>query len=285
MPLEKTAADFFAGIGLASAGLIKQDWQVKYALDRSETKQRMYETNFGIGHYHPQDIKHVEGSQLPRVTLAHASFPCTDTSVAGARGGIDAGESSAFWHFVRILAEMGQPNGPGKPPFVLVENVEGLLTSGEGRDLESALKSLNKLGYATDMLLIDAAHFVPQSRVRLFIIGLLDFVSDQSPQLNVQFSKSNGVRREKIQTFISRHPSITWFLRDLPNLPQRTISLEDIIDPNAEWWPKERTDYLFSQMFERHKDEVRRLTQNESWSYRTVFRRMCARPKVVAHDK
>ena len=34
MPLEKTAADFFAGIGLASAGLIKQSWQVKYYAEK-----------------------------------------------------------------------------------------------------------------------------------------------------------------------------------------------------------------------------------------------------------
>jgi DNA (cytosine-5)-methyltransferase 1 len=277
MPLEKTAADFFAGIGLASAGLIKQKWQVKYALDCSETKQRMYESHFGSGHYHQKDIKDIVGHKLPKVTLAHASFPCTDTSVAGSRGGIDSGESSAFWQFVRVLAEMGRPDGPGKPPFVLVENVEGLLTSGEGRDLESALKALNKEGYATDMLLIDASHFVPQSRVRLFLIGALHFVGQQREQLDKHLAKSSTARRQKICTFISSHPNISWFLRDLPNLPPLTITLEEIIDANAEWWPRERTEYLFSQMFDRHQDEVRRLSRNENWSYRTVFRRMRSR--------
>jgi DNA (cytosine-5)-methyltransferase 1 len=277
MPLEKTAADFFAGIGLASAGLTNQQWWVKYALDHSETKQRMYETHFGPGHYHPKDIKDILGHKLPKVTLAHASFPCTNTSVAGSRGGIDAGESSAFWHFARVLSEMGRPDGPGKPPLVLVENVEGLLTSGEGRDLEAALKALNNRGYATDLLLIDASHFVPQSRVRLFIIGVLDFVGQHTHQIEKHLAKSSTARPEKIRTFISAHPNITWFLRDLPDLPQLAITLEDIIDESAEWWPKERTEYLFSQMFERHKAAVMRLTQNEDWSYGTVFRRMRSR--------
>src|ERR1700682_4803085 len=97
MVLEKTAADFFAGIGLASAGLTNQQWVIRYALDHSVAKQRMYERHFGVGHYHPLDIKDIKGLDLPRITLAHASFPCTNTSVAGSRGGIDSGESSAFW--------------------------------------------------------------------------------------------------------------------------------------------------------------------------------------------
>jgi DNA (cytosine-5)-methyltransferase 1 len=273
MPLEKTAADFFAGIGLASAGLINRNWEIRYSVDRSEAKKRMYAAHFDADHYRTEDIKDVVGNQLPIVTLAHASFPCTDTSVAGARGGIGGGESYAFWHFVRVLGEMGEQNGPGQPPLVLVENVEGFLTSGKGHDLESALKSLNQLGYATDMLLINASHFVPQSRVRLFIIGLLDVVANHEEQpLN-----SSDVRPKKIQTFISNHPNINWYLRELPALPHLSMSLQDIIDPSAEWWPKDRTQYLFSQMFDRHKEELQRLSRNENWSYRTVFRRMRSR--------
>ncbi|MBD2354010.1 DNA cytosine methyltransferase [Tolypothrix sp. FACHB-123] len=59
MKLEKTAADFFAGIGLVTMGLIKQGWQVEYALDYSNEKQQMYEENFGVGHYCCKDIKQI----------------------------------------------------------------------------------------------------------------------------------------------------------------------------------------------------------------------------------
>ena len=274
MTLERTAADFFAGIGLASAGLANQQWKILYALDHSEAKQRMYEKHFGAGHYHPYEIKDVKGQDLPKVTLAHASFPCTNTSVAGSRGGIDSGESSAFWEFVRVLREMEGPNGSGKAPLVLVENVEGLLTSGGGRDLNSALSALNELGYATDMLLIDAARFVPQSRVRLFIIGVLNLAAQDEPELAERLAESSDARGPKIRDFIRNHQDIDWFLRDVPNLPRLRITLQSVIDETAEWWPRERTDYLLSQMFDRHKREVERLMQLRSWSYRTVFRRM-----------
>lgn len=275
--LEKTAADFFAGIGLASAGLMNQDWVIKYALDHSEAKQRMYESNLGPGHYDPKDIKHILGQELPKVTLAHASFPCTDVSVAGARGGIDSGESSAFWEWVRVLREMGSSKGPGKPNLVLVENVEGLLSSNEGQDLHGALQALGGLGYATDILLINAAHFVPQSRVRLFIIGVLGVPPHDKEQLNEHLATSSNARGEKVRAFIQKHSDVSWFLRSLPDLPTRVTTLEDIIDESAEWWPQERSEYLFSQMFERHKDRVRRMMEKEGWSYSTVFRRMRVR--------
>jgi DNA (cytosine-5)-methyltransferase 1 len=277
MQLEKTAADFFAGIGLVSLGLVKQGWEVKYAIDHSEAKQRMYEANFRSGHYHVKKIEDVKGEELPKVTLAHASFPCTDTSIAGARRGMDSGESSTFWEFARIVGEMGSENGLGKPPFLLIENVEGFLTSGESQDLVAAIEALNSLGYAVDMLLINAARFVPQSRVRLFLIGVLGELGQSAETVEAKLDQSTDARPNKIKTFIRKNPHLIWHLRDLPDLPVNSLKLKDIIDPRAEWWPRGRADYLFSQMFDRHREEVRRLMQNQHWSYRTVFRRMRVR--------
>src|SRR2546428_690079 len=53
-----------------------------------------------------------------------------------------------------------------------LETVPGFLSSNDGRDFENALLALNDLGYAVDAFIIDAARFVPQSRQRLFVIGL-----------------------------------------------------------------------------------------------------------------
>lgn len=230
MKLEKTAADFFAGIGLVTMGLIKQGWQVKYALDYSDEKRLLYEGHFGVGHYHSKDIREISGTEVPKVTLAHASFPCTNVSVAGSRSGLHSGESSTFWDFVRLLCEMGELQEIGKPPFLLIENVEGLLTSGHGEDLIVALKALNNLGYTVDILVIDAAHFVPQSRRRLFIIGNLFGLSQTPDELSHIMNKSTHARPQKLKDLIASHQTIKWSLRALPDLPQRTIKLADIVD-------------------------------------------------------
>lgn len=268
---ERTAADFFAGIGLVTLGLQNKGWRTVYAVDYSREKKRIYEHNFGSGHYHLRDVQDVHGYDVPPVTLAHASFPCTDLSVAGARNGISSGESSAFWHFARILGEMEAH--PGLPPLVLLENVEGLLSSGQGRDLVAVLEALNNLGYSVDVLLLDAVHFVPQSRVRLFIIGCLDSFCLPQTVLR-ELGESSNARPPRVRAFIASHPTIRWHLRLLPDLPRSSKTLVDIIDPDAEWWERSRSDYLLSQMFDRHRAIVAQMMSRATYSYGTVFRRM-----------
>ena len=57
--------------------------------------------------------------------------------------------------------------------LVLLENVTGFLTSHGGKDFRVAMLELNRLGYGVDPFIIDALHFVPQSRPRLFVVGEL----------------------------------------------------------------------------------------------------------------
>lgn len=174
----KTVAEFFAGIGLMRAGLEQAGWNVLLANDIDPVKQRLYQNHFkGNGkHFLLEDIHKLSAAQIPPTTLATASFPCTDLSLAGRRAGLQGEHSSAFWGFVNILQSMGDK----KPPLILLENVTGFLTSNNGKDFKDALLGLNNLGYAVDAFIIDASHFVPQSRVRLFIVGK----QSNSPALN-----------------------------------------------------------------------------------------------------
>lgn len=268
--MEKTVADFFAGIGLVRFALERAGWSEVYALDYSNEKKTMYEAHFGKGQYRLEDIHTVLVKSIPDVTLAHASFPCTDTSVAGSRAGLMGKESSAFWAFARVLAEMGDR----RPPMVLLENVEGFLTSRKGEDLRNALKLLGDLGYSVDLILIDAAYFVPQSRVRLFIIGSQTTRIQDELEQEIVLQHSTQARPNKILKFIRAHPDIRWHLRELPLLPNRTMHLDDIIDHETAWWPRERSDYLYNQMHQHHKDQLAHMMQGDDWTYGTVFRRM-----------
>ena len=80
------------------------------------------------------------------------------------------------------------------PPLVLVENVPGFLTSNRGHDLHEALIGLNRLGYSVDIFTLDAVHFVPQSRNRLF--------SDRSTARTAETVSDPLL----LQRFIDRHP-------------------------------------------------------------------------------
>jgi DNA (cytosine-5)-methyltransferase 1 len=258
----KTVADFFAGIGLVTMGLERAGWKTVYALDYDKEKEGAYVNHFGPGHYVTQDVAETHGSTVPSVTLVHASFPCTDLSVAGGRGGIHKGESSAFWHFIRIVEEMREAYGDVNPPLILLENVEGLLTSNSGNDLRAVLSKLNGLGYLVDLLRVDAANFVPQSRVRLFIIGIHEHA---------------GLALEADIDYVEKNSDLRWYFHPLPHLPSRQISLTDVLDQETQWWSEERTDYLFNQMHARHKALVEECMKKNEYSYFPAFRRMRTR--------
>jgi DNA (cytosine-5)-methyltransferase 1 len=272
----KTFAEFFAGIGLMRLGLEKEGWIAAFANDISTDKHEMYAHHFKDKHplYLVQDVHSLTPDNIPSVTLATASFPCNDLSLAGMRHGLGGKQSSAYWGFIKLLDKMGKR----RPPLVLLENVAGFLTSHGGRDFQAALLALNRLGYAVDPIMIDASRFVPQSRVRLFVIARLD---DQSQAWeshdSTRFFESD-VRPKPLAAFIFDHPEIVWNITELPDLPSRSLTLsdilEDIADDSTLWWNKERVEYLLSQMSNKHKYLLNDMTKRKSWSFGTVFRRI-----------
>lgn len=257
-------------MGLENAG-----WNIAYANDIDPSKEFMYQQHFNDkeNHFQLGDIHQISGKSIPKVDLATASFPCTDLSHAGRREGLSGKQSSAFWGFVRILEEMQE----NKPSVILLENVIGFLTSHNGKDFHSALTALNKLGYAVDAFVIDASHFVPQSRVRLFIVGKLEQNDTVVEERQLSFYESE-IRPTKLANFICDHPEINWNIKSLPALPKRKIQLLDIIedlpDTAKEWWSEERVEYLLNQTFDRHRVLLEEAKKGKDYTYFTAFRRI-----------
>lgn len=272
----KTFAEFFAGIGLLRLGLEEEGWTAAFANDIDRDKYAMYSAHFADanGHFLLDDIHNIDPNHIPTVAMATASFPCNDLSLAGMRRGLGGKQSSAFWGFVRILDEMGSR----RPPIVLVENVAGFLSSHGGRDFQAALLALNRMGYAVDAMLIDASRFVPQSRVRLFVVGSLrEGTANWELRDTLRFYESD-VRPRALAEFIFSHPEIVWDIRPLPPLPRTSPSLSDILedlpDDSTFWWSEERCEYLLNQMSEKHAKQLQAMTDALRCSYGTVFRRI-----------
>lgn len=271
----RVAAEFFAGIGLMRLGLERAGWKVAFANDIAADKKQMYERCFADSpdHFHLGDIHALPVAKLPPLGLATASFPCTDLSLAGMRDGLGGKQSSAYWGFVRILRELRHK----RPPLILLENVPGFLTSNKGKDFYSALKSLNELGYSLDAFVIDAARFVPQSRVRLFVVGVRLPMPGAAVRDTSSFNASE-LRPKALATFVSENPDIDWNIRDLPPLPIRKTTLRDILEDLPEdypgWWSEGRVDYLRGQMSARHTALLESMLRKRRWSYGTVFRRV-----------
>ena len=271
----KTVAEFFAGIGLVRIGLEKAGWRTDFANDIDQDKWQMYKDHFGDnGEFIVEDIHKLKPSQVPNISLATASFPCNDLSLAGSRHGLAGLQSSAFWGFIDILKGMRRDHR--LPPMVLLENVTGFLSSNDGRDFEDALLALNDLGYAVDAFIIDAARFVPQSRQRLFVVGIK--IAKTSELHDTPRFYESEARPPALASFILMHPDIQWNIRNLPPLPVCSIRLQDIIEElplnHQMWWNKDRCDYLLNQMSPKHRAQADEMINGRTISYGTVFRRV-----------
>ena len=268
LPLE--CVEFFAGIGLVRLALEHQGWRVVYANDIDPKKAEIYQHNWpNDDHLDVSDIHTLKADEMPNCTLFTASFPCNDLSIAGRWEGLHGKESSAFWGLVNIIRDMG----PHRPPLVMLENVVGFLMSHGGRDFEKALLALNELGYTVDAIILNAVHWVPQSRPRLFVIAKRDEGREER-----SYALMSDVRPKPLFDFITNHSNIRWNLRDLPPLPPVCSRLADIIedlpDDDSHWWNNERTEYFMNQMSVKHREQANEMIAGKMFSYATAFRRV-----------
>ena len=232
-----TFADFFAGIGLARMGLEAAGWKAAFCNDIDPKKFDMYKANFGKRGYRLADIWDLTASQIPDVDLWWASFPCTDVSLAGYRRGLAGSQSGALM----------------------------------------AIRQLNGMGYACDAFVLDAIHFVPQSRARLFIIG----VYDQPPTDDVCGAlamRDHHLKIKQLTRFMTERRDLEWVILNVPPPPHTSARLSDFLQRVApeskRWWSEERVQYLLNQMFDRHRAVIEALKNRRSVSYGTVYRRM-----------
>lgn len=241
--------EFFAGGGMARAGL-GEGWKCLFANDFDEKKSQAYRANWGGGELKTGDIHALKAADLPgQADLAWASFPCQDLSLAGNGAGLQGGRSGAFWGFWDLIH--GLKLEKRAPRLLVLENVIGALTSNGGADFAALCRAIHELGYDFGALTIDAAHFVPQSRPRLFIVaarrdvdpGGLAGASPSEPWA------SSALRRAKAQ--LPAHVARSWRWWQLPAPEPRVTSLADILEDgpvDAPWHTREETARFISMM-------------------------------------
>ena len=269
----RTFAEYFAGIGLVRLGLEAEGWQTLYANDFSPQKHQIYESFFPQDqHYEVKDVFDVQLSQVPPTTLATCSFPCIDLSLAGNMHGINGSHSSAFWGFVDILRSQGNLS----PQILLIENVPGWLTSNHGDDFRLTLKSLNQLGYSFDVFTLNAIHFTPQSRLRVFAVGIRNLLPSSEPL--AIFSRPPSLAPDRLKNLVASNQDLAWVSLQIPPPPPRLVSgLKHIVERvplrSKLWWPNSQVERHLSMMSPAHRQRINALAERNVYSFRTFFRR------------
>ena len=175
-----TAVSLFAGVGGFDLALERAGITVVASVEWDKNAQNVLKRRFPNSTIFG-DIQGVTGEQLiqagfdPSNGIITGGFPCQDLSVAGKRAGLAGARSGLFWEICRLLDET-------RTQTFILENVPGLLSSNNGRDMAVVIEALVERGYRIAWRVLDAQYFgVPQRRRRVFIVGCLGD-SGRSPE-------------------------------------------------------------------------------------------------------
>ncbi|EKQ63577.1 cytosine methyltransferase [Xanthomonas campestris pv. leeana] len=243
--------EFFAGGGMARAGL-GSDWNCLFANDFDHKKGMAYQTNWGTGgELKVGDVNAVTLDDLPDIAdLVWGSFPCQDLSLAGGGAGLRGERSGTFypfWNVIKGLIASGRA-----PKIVALENVLGTLTSHKGEDFEAICKTFADAGYRYGALVINASHFVPQSRPRLFVIGVRSDVEIDPALLSpgpLEPFHTKGLRKAVEGVSLQVRENLVWW--NIPTPCHRSSTFADLIeeDPTGvSWHTPAETKKLLSMM-------------------------------------
>lgn len=184
---ELKVVELFAGVGGFRLGLEKvnkitstlvyevilsNQWEPS---TKRQHANEVYEARFGCEGHSGEDISEVvERREIPSHDLLVGGFPCQDYSVATTlknSGGLYGKKGVLWWQIEKILRDKGE----SAPKFLMLENVDRLLKSPadqRGRDFAVMLTSLDKLGYAIEWRVVNAADYgFIQRRRRVFILA------------------------------------------------------------------------------------------------------------------
>lgn len=160
--------ELFAGIGAFRLGLENTGHECVWANEWLPKPRSIYARNFGE-EPDGRDIATVQPGDLPDADLICGGFPCATFSIAGKRSGfsLDDTRGTLAFEMFRLARDKGIP-------YLLFENVAGLLNHDSGRTFQIILAVLDAMGYDAQWELLDSRNFgVPQHRERIFLVGNL----------------------------------------------------------------------------------------------------------------
>jgi DNA (cytosine-5)-methyltransferase 1 len=175
--------DTYAGTGAATLAGDKLGIRTTQFVELDNAAQQVLKYRFPNIAIH-DDIRTYQG-QFKRHNIHWVSFPCTGTSNAGKRTGLDHPESRMWFYSLRAIAIE-------QPEFVVIEQPRGIINNG----LRAVLGGLRMVEYSwEDPEIISAAELgAPHQRERVFIIA---YTNDVSQRLNgVQTGWHEQIRTE-----------------------------------------------------------------------------------------
>ncbi len=249
--------EFFAGGGMARAGL-GAEWNCLFANDIDQKKATTYTTNWGGEELFIGDVATVTTEQLPGYAdLAWASFPCQDLSLAGDYIGLKGDRSGTFWSFWKL---MKAAIAEGRAPRIIVlENVYGAITSNGGKDFQAIASAFSGANYIFGAIVMDARRWVPQSRPRMFFVGVRNDIPIPTELYGEASTEWHPKTLIEAVDGMSKTAKRHWVWWNLPAPSKRTRNFVDLIEDKPKgcnWHSKDETEYLISLMTPKNRQKL-----------------------------
>lgn len=173
MSLRLTAIDLFCGAGGLSEGFRQAGFSVLAGNDFFESAGQTFKATHPKAKFFGGPIQDISakkllaetGLQRGELTCLVGGPPCQAFSVYNHQRGMHDARASLFHEYLRMVDGL-------HPQWVVMENVTGMLSAGDGEAARTILSSLQALGYNVEWRVLKAEEYgVPQERRRVVFLG------------------------------------------------------------------------------------------------------------------
>lgn len=168
-----TAIDLFCGAGGLSEGFRQAGFHVLAGNDIDPVAGETFSASHTEARFlggpiegiAARDFLYAAGLKKGELDCLIGGPPCQAFSVYNHQRGMHDRRSGLFYEYLRLVEGL-------MPKWVVMENVTGITSAGDGQAVEAILFGLAELGYRVDTRILRAEQFgVPQERRRIFFLG------------------------------------------------------------------------------------------------------------------
>ena len=168
-----TTVDLFAGAGGLSLGFHDAGFHPCLGTDFDSAAARTFQANLHdvpfieapIESLSAQDILDTTGLRYGELGVLLGGPPCQAFSVYNHQRGFHDERSGLFREYLRLVEGL-------MPRTLVIENVVGMTSLGNGRAVEEIHRELNELGFCVEHRILEAERFgIPQERRRIFFLA------------------------------------------------------------------------------------------------------------------
>lgn len=218
-----TCIDIFAGAGGLAEGFRQAGWRIISAADSDPHAADTFKLNFpearfiraDIGQLAPAQLLAGSGLKPGQLDCLIGGPPCQSFSYNNHARSASNARARLFRQYLRIVESL-------RPKTLVMENVPGMLTIGNGKIITAIKKKLAELGYEVGIRILFAEDYgVPQRRRRLFIIGTrLDWDESLFPR---------GTHGPSAKPLLKSNPYAHRWLPQNGRRPKRFVTVWDAI--------------------------------------------------------